>query len=51
MKANKILPHGSVPTLDIADAKMRDVITKFNENMQALEKRIIQLGARIDAKP
>jgi polyhydroxyalkanoate synthesis regulator phasin len=41
--ANSKLPHGMVPISDIKDVSVKKVIMKLNENIKALEKRVVEL--------
>ena len=34
------LPHGTIPFHHLADANVRDVVMKLNENISALERRL-----------
>lgn len=38
--AKRGLPHGTIPFHHLADANVRDVVMKLNENIAALERRL-----------
>ena len=37
----KRLPHGAIPFAQIRDPQMRDVLMKLNENIRALDRRLV----------
>ena len=41
--ANNKSPHGMVPISNIKDASVKSAVMKLNENIKALEERILAL--------
>ncbi len=42
------LPHGIVPFHHLADAQVRDVVMKLNENIAALARRLAAAEAKLN---